>query len=388
MERRYDLDVLRTSAFALLMFYHLAMVYVADWPFHIKSGHQWAWLQWPMIGVNMWRMSLLFLISGIVFGLARPGRYPWAFGVKRTVRLLLPLAFGMVAVVPIQAYYEAVASGYFDAGFATFMVRYLQFKPWPAGSFAGAEFGVTWNHLWYLAYLWLYCLLLLLYLAFTRRCKSSGSWPGSTGLKRWPALALLLLPPMYLFVCLYWISPRFPATYALFDDWFAHARYFPVFVFGYVIARSEAAWLWIDRVRWTTLALATFALLAFMALRIARQTAWPEWVGSSQGWNWRATSVALQSVYVWSMLLMLLAFARRWLNRPFSWLPVANRAVYPWYILHQSLIIPLAYHLSLRAMNGLIEFTLLMLGTIAGCALLYVVFIQRLKWLQPLFGLR
>ena len=33
---------------------------------------------------------------------------------------------------------------------------------WPENAFAGWQHGYTWNHLWYLAYLWCYTLLLAL----------------------------------------------------------------------------------------------------------------------------------------------------------------------------------------------------------------------------------
>ena len=63
--RRHDLDALRTIAFALLIAYHLCMLYVLDWDWHIKSSYLAEWLQWPMLFVNRWRMDLIFLVSGI-----------------------------------------------------------------------------------------------------------------------------------------------------------------------------------------------------------------------------------------------------------------------------------------------------------------------------------
>ena len=66
MNRRHDIDALRVVAFALLIFYHLGMLYVAplsDWrgmPLH--SAHMAQWLQYPMLFVNRWRMELLFLV--------------------------------------------------------------------------------------------------------------------------------------------------------------------------------------------------------------------------------------------------------------------------------------------------------------------------------------
>ena len=49
MTRRHDIDALRALAFGLLILYHLAMLYVFDWGWHVKSPYQGEWLQWPML---------------------------------------------------------------------------------------------------------------------------------------------------------------------------------------------------------------------------------------------------------------------------------------------------------------------------------------------------
>ncbi|MCT7061858.1 hypothetical protein M1189_22835, partial [Salmonella enterica subsp. enterica serovar Oranienburg] len=80
---------------------------------------------------------------------------------KRTARLMLPLLFGMAVVVPIQPYVQGVANGLVQPGFGHFLLRYYTGGPWPAGAFDGWQFGVTWNHLWYLPYVWIYTLALI-----------------------------------------------------------------------------------------------------------------------------------------------------------------------------------------------------------------------------------
>src|SRR5690606_39227658 len=161
MPRRHDIDALRVFAFALLILYHCAMLYVAEWDFHLKSAYQAEWLQWPMIVLNRWRMPLLFMVSGIAIGLARIEGRRLSFALSRSRRLMVPLLFGMFVVVAFQAYCEGRASGHLAPGLWAFLVRYWQVRTWPEGSFTGWEHGITWNHLWYLAYLLPYTLLLV-----------------------------------------------------------------------------------------------------------------------------------------------------------------------------------------------------------------------------------
>jgi len=63
-QRLYYVDWLRTLVFVLLIFYHIGMLYVEDWEFHVKSQYQSKSLQYFMILVNQWRMPLVFLVSG------------------------------------------------------------------------------------------------------------------------------------------------------------------------------------------------------------------------------------------------------------------------------------------------------------------------------------
>ena len=389
MTRRHDIDVLRTLAFGLLILYHVAMVYVAEWGFHIKSSHTSEFLQWPMIFVNRWRMSLLFLLSGLAVGLAlaRLAQGPGRFAARRSWRLLLPLAFGMIATVPVQAYCEALANGVIEPGFTAFMGRYLQFQPWPEGGFAGARYGVTWNHLWYLVYLWAYSMLLALMLPLLRtgpgrRLADSGLAPG-----RWRGVGLVLLPAAYLLVCLYWLAPRFPSTHSLFDDWANHAQYLPVFLFGAAVARAQGFWEELLRLRRRLLALALTSIAVYLGLRWLGRTLTPEQAAAFPDWNWRAISDGAHVLYRWTALLSILGYGYRYLNRPYGWLPYANQAVYPWYILHQSLIVPLAFVLGALALPGWLEFGLVLGGTVLGCALLHEFVIRRLRWLRPLFGI-
>ena len=168
MNRRHYIDALRALAFALLILYHWGMLYVGDWGWHIKSPHTYEWLQWPMLFVNRWRMSLIFLISGVstAYLLGRAGGL--AFLGRRTWRLLLPLVFGMLVIVPVQPYVQGIGTGYVHPGYLDFLARYYRFQPWPAGAFDGDTHGITWNHLWYLAYLWTYTVALALVLPLLR----------------------------------------------------------------------------------------------------------------------------------------------------------------------------------------------------------------------------
>jgi peptidoglycan/LPS O-acetylase OafA/YrhL len=373
--RRHDIDALRVLAFALVIVYHVAMYYVADWHWHLKSPHAAAWLQAPMRALNLWRMDLVFLVSGLAIGLVRRGHTVPGLIRLRSVRLLLPLAFGMAVVVPYQPYAQGVANGLIAPGFGAFLLRYGSGGTWPAGAFDGWEAGVTWNHLWYLAYLWLYSVVLALLLPWLESARGQRLRGAFVGLR---GMALFAVPvlPLVLYSVLLW--RHFPPTHDLVHDGWLHAVYFTLFLYGYWIGLDAALWGELVRLRWRTLGAALVLLALFTAGRgLAVQQG---------GWAARTAVRVLADLYLWSMLLALLGWAHHRLNRPWRWLPWAREMVYPWYVLHQTAIIVLAVALARWQAGPVLEPLALLAGTVLACWAVTAV-VRRLGWLRPLLGL-
>ncbi len=373
--RRHDIDALRALAFALVIIYHLAMYYVADWHWHIKSPHAAEWLQMPMRALNLWRMDLVFLVSGLALGLVRRGQTVPGLIRQRSWRLLLPLAFGMAVVVPYQPYAQGVANGLIAPGFGAFLLRYCGGGPWPAGAFDGWEAGVTWNHLWYLAYLWAYTVVLALLLPGLESARGQRLRRAFTGLR---GLALFAVPvlPLALYSVLLW--RHFPPTHDLIHDGWLHAVYFTLFLYGYWIGLDTGLWAELVRLRWRSLGAALVLLALVLGLRAAAV--------AQSGWPARIAVRVLADLYLWGMLLAILGWAHHRLNQPWPWLRWAREAVYPWYVLHQTVIIVLAVALARWQLGPVLEPVVLLAGTVLACWAVTAL-VQRVRWLRPLFGL-
>jgi surface polysaccharide O-acyltransferase-like enzyme len=377
--RRHDIDALRVLAFGLLIAYHCAMAYVSEWGWHIKSSHTADGLQNPMIFLNRWRMELLFLISGLALSFLQRRAGSLSLARLRSRRLLLPLLFGMAVVVPLQPYVQGVSKGLVEPGFGHFLLRYFSGGPWPAEAFDGWEHSMTWNHLWYLVYVWAYTILLLALSPLWNTPPGRALRAALAPLRRLRGPGLLFLPALPLIAWSLLWQERFPETHDLVHDWFIHAEYFSCFVYGRWLGSDMGLWDELQRLRWRSLGFALGVFVVYLPLlQCLPDDSSPLDIAVTRTLRWS---------YCWLMLAAILGWARQLLDRPFAWLPYATEAVFPWYVLHQSLIVGLLYLLLPLHLGPVTEPLLLVCGTVAGCALLHEGLIRRRNWLRPLFGL-
>ena len=372
--RRLDLDWIRIAAFGLLILYHVGMLYV-PWNFHVKSAHRLAEIEPLMLALNPWRLALLFLVSGAASRFMLAKWQPGAFAQARSARLLLPLAFGMLVIVPPQSYLEVVLKYGYSGTFTEFYRQhYLAFHAFDPGN--GERTGLllpTWNHLWFVVYLWVYTLIVA----------AAALSPGTIaraerGLEVILSGArLLVIPALILAAFRLLLFPRFPSTHALLDDWYDHALYGAVFAFGFLAARSQRIWTDVVRLRWPALVV---GLTAYGIMLVVRGLPASD-----------AISLAQRLLYgfdQWCLIVAILGFGHCWLGGKDG--PVRRYltdAVFPYYIVHQTVIIMLAYWLKPSGLPAWLEASAIIAGTAVGCALTFEV-VRRVGWLRPLFGLR
>jgi glucans biosynthesis protein C len=385
MQRRYDLDWIRVAAFFLLVLYHVGMYYVS-WDWHVKSPYASTWLE-PFMGLTApWRLSLLFFISGVastfLFRKIRTEAGSAGFVRQRSRRLLLPLVFGMLVIVVPQAYYEVLEShypgGYHD-GYLAFWGRYLM-----ADSTFCDDDGCldlpTWNHLWFVAYLWVYTMIGWALLRFAPNAMTRvGGWLE----RRFSGVGVLLWPALLLAIARLALVGRFESTHALVDDWYNHAQYLPLFLLGMLVADRGGFWNALQRLRWPALvaAIAGYAFIVwyFYASGYDDARPPPDALRMSQRVAW--------ALFQWTAIAAIFGFARGIAFTDSPALRYLREAVFPVYILHQTIIVVLAHNAQPLGLRPAIEGPLLVLTTFLLCFLGFEI-VRRVRWLRPLFGLK
>ena len=227
----------------------------------------------------------------------------------------------------------------------------------------------TWNHLWFLPYLFTYTLLLWAALrawpqALDRLAARAGTWLAGAGLLLWPVLYLVLMRMA--------LQGRFPVTHALVDDPFAHTQYLAAFVLGAVLARSGEVWPRMQRWRWVALGLAAAAWAVLVFADPSPSTL-----------PWRRLAYGVQQ---WAAIVAAVGFAHRHLNQDGPWRRYLTEAVFPVYILHQTLIVLGATALAPAGLRPAVEGPLLVVGALVAGGLGFET-VRRVRWLRPCFGL-
>jgi peptidoglycan/LPS O-acetylase OafA/YrhL len=375
--RRIDLDWVRILAFALLILYHVGMYYVS-WGWHVKSPHASTAIEPLMLLSAPWRLGLLFFVSGCATAFLH-AKAPASFVGERTRRLLIPLAFGIWVVVPPQSWAEVAEAVGYDGGY----LRFWQLYASGYGGFCREDCLrlPTWNHLWFVAYLWCYTMLAALaWRVAARRGAAPLARAGAALGRRLRGAGLLLWPVAWLALARIALVARFPATHALVDDWYDHALYMSLFAAGLLLARDEGFWGAVQRQRWLALAVALACWAAVVAYfgHFDDTHAPPAWLRQVQ----RVAFAADQ----WCAIVAVLGFARRWNPRDSAARRYLTEAVFPFYIVHQTAIVLFAHALKPLALPPVPEAALLVAATVATCFASFEL-VRRVAWLRPLFGL-
>jgi hypothetical protein len=369
--RRADLDWLRVLAFGLLIAYHAGMAW-SGWAWNLTSPETLDGLRPAMLFVNRWRMPLVFLVSGAAIMLALGHRSALAFAGDRLRRLGIPLVFGMLVIVPPQVYLERRWRGQFSGWFLDWLPQAFSGGAYPAGN-------VSWHHLWFLAYALVQTVVLLPVFLWLR------SAPGQRALQaagpiaaRWGLQWMAVLP---LAAATLWLVPLSRNPNGLVGDWYGLVYYGTLLLYGAFLFASPELLTALNRQRFLSAGIGVAACAVHVLfIEGAGRPAIAE--------PWRAAYALLSAVNTMAWLFAIIGFANRYLTSRPAFLVDATEAVFPFYILHQTVTVIAVYWLLRLGAPPLAGFVLAVLATFLGTWAIYVGLVRPFRFVRPLFGLK
>nr|NQU90972.1 acyltransferase [Bacteroidota bacterium] len=322
-ERQYYIDWLRILLILSVFLFHIGMIF-NSWDWHVKNDVTCGYksiLWYIMVFLGRWRMPLLILVSGAGTYFALGKRTSLQYLGERFKRLFIPLAAGIFTLVPIQVYIEKSAQ--FDS-LLTFYPHMFE-GIYPEGNF-------SWHHLWFIAYLFFIALIISPFLIFFR----SGQFDLFVGRlskivsKRLGANIFLI--PLVLSQVL--LHPYFPEnTHGLFDDWAAVSYYIIFFLSGFILLSNKSMIESIKKQK--RLFLIESAFFTTMLLTIPYM--FTEQFYRDMTWD------ILEPFVAWSCGMAAIGYAKQYLNKNNKLRKLANEAIYPFYLLHQPVIVVMGY---------------------------------------------
>ncbi len=373
-QRRHDLDWLRLIAIVILLFFHTGM-WFNQWGWHVKNSETSTTFQYWMIWSHYFRMPLLLFISGAGTYMALGKRTPKQFAGERFRRLLIPLVFGMFVVVPPQIYYEHIKE---YANYWEFYKTVFNFIPYPEGSF-------SWHHLWFILYLLLYSLLALPLLRFLRSPRSEQFKNTALRLLGSPA-GILLIPSVFILITQIILRPYFPEeTHALVNDWAFFTFYFLFFLMGIISYSNPKLWDAIGASRKYLLSTMLISLIPFYSCYFHfRGLIHLPWTIDTI-----ETTFDVASIFVsWFTVITIIAYGQHYLNMSHPWLTKVSEGLYPFYILHQTVIIAIGYYICQLDWSITAKYWTISFLTLISCAAFYLLLIRPFNVMRFLFGMK
>lgn len=367
-ERRNDLDWMRILAVLLLIPFHSARIFDVFEPFYVKNADLSPWLSGTIVGfLSTWQMQLLFLIAGASTWYALGHRSGGQYMGERLRRLMIPFVFGTLVIVPPQMYLALLFRSSTNASYLEYYPRFFQLRPFDIPDYTGI--GFSWAHLWFILDLFVISLIALPLLLKLRSGSGRGilSWWGRFT-DRGRAIFLLAIP--------FLLVGDLPEV-----DGKPFFTYLLVFIYGFVLMSDGGFQRALERNKEAALVLGIATMSVIYGVYLS-------------GTQFADNSIEDVSLFIvrncnlWFWLVALLGFGQKYLNADNGVLRYAREAAYPFYVLHQTVIVWIGFYVVQWNADALLKFLVIAAGSLIATVGIYDLLVRRTNMTRFLFGMK
>ncbi|WP_299713488.1 acyltransferase family protein [uncultured Tenacibaculum sp.] len=372
--RFHYIDFLRVIAILMMFIYHINMIFVAENDWHIKDNSSSNVLMEVNYWMSSFRMPLLFLVSGFISTILLERFSKRNFVFQRFERLIIPTIIWTFILVAPQIYFERKLEGS-NFTYLQFYSTFLDFKWYPLGNF-------HWLHLWFVPYLFFYNILSIPLISYLNKEKIHKRLEFFFE-KNYSILLIVIIAILpYTF-----LATRFPTTHDLINDWGRHS-FFIFFVFvGVLLFKFQQILEHLEDKRRFYLRLSVLSIITINVIRwngLEPFQIWENWIEKPQTYIY----IAILNFNSWLWVFTSLGYGRKYLNKKSKILSYCNQAVYPFYILHQTVIVVLAYYVVQTPDNTAFKYVFLLISCLLLTILIYHLFIRPYNPIRKIFGMK
>ncbi len=349
-ERRHYIDNLRSMAILFLFPVHTFMIW-NDFGsgFYIWLGESRI-LSTCIVLINPWFMPLLFVLAGISARYALEKRSTGEFIRQRIEKLLVPFLAGMVFLVPFQTWYARK----FFYGYEGSLWENLCYFFTHLTDFSGYDGAFTPGHLWFILFLFIISMMALAVWHIFPYEKAGKYVERLSGYG-----VLFLFIPVWL---MYYIGNF--GGYSI-------GKNLALYLIGYYVLSSDNIMEKLEKCK-------KLLNILFVVMTAASVTMY--YTASYYGDLW-------VNAVGWISILFLLVSGKNHWNKRTAFTAYFNRASYPIYILHQSILVVLAYYVAQISKNFFVQVTGILLGSFLLTVAAYHL-IRRIPFVRRIIGLK
>ena len=372
-ERSYELDWLRIFATILIFFFHAARPFnYQEW--EIKNNEKDLGLSLLIFYIDFWVIPLFFIIAGMGTFYALGVRKGKVYAKERFKRLMIPLIVGMFTHLATQVYIARVTHGDFQGSFIEFYL-YHYFNGVYTGVFSPetGNFALVGMHMWYMLFLFLYSVILLGLFQYLRREENKDKLLKMGAFFKKPGALYLLAFPMGILDVI--LNAIFIPLGLYPQGGYQIFTYVVIFLYGFLLVSNDEFKQAIERhgIPSVIIAIVLFILLAIEF-----------WTGSFSS---EPLTGLLRYICGWCWIIAVIYLGRKFLYFNHKSLKFLNDILLPFYILHQTIIIIVAFYVLGLDLTTTAKYLII-------CSVSFVIImgliliIRKVNILRFLFGMR
>jgi glucans biosynthesis protein C len=352
--RKNYIDNLRWLAILLLIPFHTAMIYNDFGENFYIRGPEIPVVSAFTIITYSWFMPLLFVLAGISAGLALQKRTSREFITERVYKLLVPLFYGILLIIPIQTYFaERFHNGYTGNYFQQYILFFTK-----KTDLTGYTGGFTTGHLWFILYLFVISLIALPVMLKYQRSNRKIRVENLTI----PKLLPMFLIPLVMVPILN-ISGK------------SIGEYFALFLLGFFMLSQDAVIARLEKSRWsliTSAIIMTTAKLILYYQKILRSGIYAD---------------IYQRIVMWVSILAFLGLAKHYFDFRTNATAYLAKASFPIYIFHQTILVAVAYYVFQVSSTPAVQISFILIITILLTFAIYEI-LRRITFTRYLFAIK
>lgn len=375
--RVYYVDWLRVLGMLAVFYFHCCHIFDPI-DYQVKNAEKSMILFALVTFAMFWMMPVFFWVAGASARFAFEIKTVKQYLNERFTRLAVPFIMAVIILIPPQEYIELLGKHLFSGSFLDYFPKFPRI--FLATQFTPDYFGRIGHHVWFLAFLLLFSMLtvplfsLLIKDAGKQVCGRLAAIANPQGM-----IYLFSLPLALIYMFIKPLSPEY-------CGWADFCYWLVIFIIGFLSGSDDRFAEIFRKNRQISLIVGLISLGTVISMLVS---------GSGlkfyQAPDYSAGSLAFQflwTITAWSWLVFLVGSASRYLNFTNRFLSYANQAALPFYLLHQTIILLIAFPVVRLRLNIFTKFMTISTVSFILIAILYELTIRRSNLLRFLFGMK